>query len=518
MTDSKVELKFNALTDPWLPLIQSGGGVQWASPVEVLCGEKDGVDLDYPRDDFRVYARLLLSALVQAVFAAKDREELMLRLEVPFSRQEAESNIKPTVSDFDLFGPTPFLQDLPKLDDGKARGAARFVFPNADLCQPAVAVKDVSLPVALLVLFIEQVYAGAGGTGYGPGPGGQPGVFTLIDTGSVRRSAWANSLSIDFSKGLFAPDELRPWSNARKQAGPRASIGIVGGLFFQVRSIWLIDAGVGPCSFTGMIGPRVRLSPLGSKSNLPPKPTKGEDVWTHPCAPMAINSTGIGPVRFNADKPTWTGLAQVLFPVSKQKKQKEHPLEGAAKVLQQWRALDLPKKTVAPRLLILDFVRDNAIIKKRFFESFSLTHEFLANRDLVERIRELATETENIARRLGAALASAHDDRKAGGLSMADAKTNFWASTEAPFLDWLSKASQQKVVTDEDSQAIQVEREAVLNIFRRKAAALFDEHVEVSEFDPRKQKRVAAARRKLNRELWPKKATATNSETKGVTK
>ena len=73
-------IQFNALTDAWLPLLQEDESTTWASPVEVLCGEKDGIDLDYPRDDFRVYARLLLSALVQALFAAKTNDELVDQL------------------------------------------------------------------------------------------------------------------------------------------------------------------------------------------------------------------------------------------------------------------------------------------------------------------------------------------------------------------------------------------------------------------------------------------------------
>ena len=78
MTERKVQSpSFNALTDAWLPLLQGDGTTLWASPVEVLSGEKDGVDLDYPRDDFRVYARLLLSALVQALLPAKTKEELV---------------------------------------------------------------------------------------------------------------------------------------------------------------------------------------------------------------------------------------------------------------------------------------------------------------------------------------------------------------------------------------------------------------------------------------------------------
>ena len=176
---------FNALTDEWLPLLLAHGTTVWASPVEVLCGEKDGVDLDYPRDDFRVYARLLLSALVQALFPAKTKAELIQRLKEPLRRKDVEARIKPVLGDFDLFGATPFLQIQapPKPPD---KGAAPFVFPGEDLFRSLVPLDAVSIPVALVMLFIEQTYAGGAGRGYGAGPAGQPGALTLVDPGSVR--------------------------------------------------------------------------------------------------------------------------------------------------------------------------------------------------------------------------------------------------------------------------------------------------------------------------------------------
>ena len=109
MTDLAIPSpRFNALTDPWLPLVTDGSTV-WASLVEILCGEQDGIDLDYPRDDFRVYARLLLSALVQALLPARTPAELVRRLDSPMRRPDVEARIQPVLGDFDLFGPTPFL-------------------------------------------------------------------------------------------------------------------------------------------------------------------------------------------------------------------------------------------------------------------------------------------------------------------------------------------------------------------------------------------------------------------------
>jgi CRISPR type I-E-associated protein CasA/Cse1 len=504
------ELHFNALTSAWLPLLNANGTTTWASPVEVLAGEKDAPDLDWPRDDFRVYARLLLSALVQALFRAKTKQELIARIETPMKRAEIEARIAAVARDFDLFGKAPFLQITPpsKLPD---KGAAAFVFGEPDLYQLPVPIDAISLPVALVTLFIEQAYAGGAGRGYGAGPTGQPGALTLIDPGSVRRGAWANSLSEQASP-KYAADDARPWSNATRAPQPRASIGLAAGLFFQPRSIWLIPAGTGRCSFTGVVGPLVRLSPFSPKSSLTKKPTKGEDLWQHPCAPLAVNSTGIGSIRLSAEQPAWTGLAQLLDPVSKGKAKVEHPREGPAPVLVQWRALGL--KTKRPDLLVLDFDRDKANVKRRFFEAFPLTRDLLEGKEAVERLRALVADAQNVERALVGALMRAHDDRKAGGLALADAKSGYWSASEGPFLTWIAAlVARDESEADADAR-IESAETTMRAALRKVALRLFDASAALSELDPRKAERVAAARRRLTKELWPRPADSAGTQTK----
>jgi CRISPR type I-E-associated protein CasA/Cse1 len=501
MTEHPTALRFNALTDPWLPLLDERGATTWASPVEVLCGERDGIDLDYPRDDFRIFARLLLSALVQALFPARDKAELKQRIETPLPRADVEARIRPVLGDFDLFGPTPFLQITPPPSAPKEGGAAPFVFTKTDLFQPQVRVDAVSLPIALVTLFVEQTYAGGAGRGYGSGPGGQPGAFTLIDPGSVRRAAWANTLALDTPKPRYAPDEPRAWSNEKRSARPRAAIGIVGGLFFQPRGIWLIPAGEGRCSFTGRTFALVRLSPFLPKSELTKKPTRGDDVWQHPCAPLAANSQGIGAIRLNAERPAWTGLAQLLAPLSKAKS-RNHPLEGPAPVLTQWKNLGNKKKR--PRLLVLDFERDKANVKRRFFEAFPLTDDLLHNKETVERLHALVEDAQTVERSLVHALTRAHDSQKRGGFALADARSSFWSASEAPFHAWLAAV----VAVDEGSDGGEAEverlRRVMAEALRKTASSIFDAHAALSELDPRKQKRIAQARYRLHAELWPR--------------
>jgi CRISPR type I-E-associated protein CasA/Cse1 len=498
--------RFNALTDEWLPLLGVDGVTTWASPVEVLCGEKDGVDLDYPRDDFRVYARLLLSALLQALFPAKTKAELIQRLDRPLVRKDVETRIKPVLEDFDLFGATPFLQINAPLKPPDEKGAAPFVFPGEDLFRSLVPIDAIAIPIALVMLFIEQTYAGGAGRGYGTGPAGQPGALTLLDPGSVRTAAWANTLTLETIKQKYAADGDRPWSNEKRAASPRASIGIVGGLFFQPRSIWLMPAGDGPCSFCGRCGPLVKRSPFLPKSELSKKAPGAEDLWQHPCAPLAVNSQGIAAIRLSADRPAWTGLAQLLSPLSKAKLKKEHLREGPALVLQQWKTL--PTKSKRPRLLVLDFDRDKANVKRRFFEAFPLTDHLLGNADVVDHMRALIDEAQEVRFFLVRALTAAHDDRKQGGLALADAETSFWAASEGPFLDWLSAVTAVDTWNDEADARVDRARQVMHAALRRTALALFNANASVSEFDPRKQARIAKARRSLTNALYPRTMSA----------
>lgn len=496
---SKDELQFNAFEGRWLPLVQENGTTEWASPIEVLCGEKDGVDLDYPRDDFRVYARLLLSALVQAVFPAANKQELNARLDTPLLRTDVEKRLKPLRKDFDLFGPTPFLQVVPPAAMPKSDGAAPFVFPHEDLFRGGLETSAVSLPTALIVLFAEQTFAGGAGRGYGAGPGGQPGALTLIDPGTVRQGAWANTLTVDTVEGIYAKDDKRPWTNEFLPPRPRAAIGIVGGLLFQVRSIWLVPDGMGRCSCSGLEGPLFHTSPLLPKSQLAKKAAGKEDLWRHPCSPLAVNSQGIGVIRLNPAQPAWTGLAQLLDPLSRETKKKHHPAEGPAPVLMQWRQLACRSRR--PRLIVLDFERDKATIRQRFFESYPLT-ACLLEKDTIEHLRMVLKDAQDVQRSLERALTKAHDDRKQGGLALPDAEATFWVLSEPPFLQWLAVATSSNAEDEPDDDAILKAHVKMSEQIRKVAMGLFDSHVSISEFEPRKQKRIAEARSQLLRALF----------------
>ena len=229
-----------------------------------------------------------------------------------------------------------------------------------------------------------------------------------------------------------------------------------------------------------------------SKSEITEK--RPDDLWRHPCAPLGVNSQGIGAIRLNAERPAWTGLAQLLDPLSTVKGNKAHPSAGPAPVLQQWKALHTSGK--CPRLLVLDFDRDKAKIKGRFFEAFPLTEQFLHNPNSIDRLRALVDDAQSVEKYLIRALTSA-------GFARAEAKTSFWIASEAPFLDWLARVTAVDAWDNAVVHNIDDARRSMEDALRRIARTVFDAHVAVSEFNPHKQERVAKARRRLIMLLYP---------------
>ncbi len=188
---------------------------------------------------------------------------------------------------------------------------------------------------------------------------------------------------------------------------------------------------------------------------------------------------------------------------------------GDEQLAQQWKTLGFRKSRF--RLLVLDFERDKANVKQRFFEAFPLTEHLLDDADVIERLRALVNDAQDVRLCLVRALTRAHDDRKHGGLALADAETAFWTVSEEPFFDWLASVVATDEWTEEAEQRTEAARKQMASALRRTALRIFDAHVEISEFEPAIQARVAKARRSLVRALYPKdKVVTSTSDTREV--
>ncbi len=175
---------------------------------------------------------------------------------------------------------------------------------------------------------------------------------------------------------------------------------------------------------------------------------------------------------------------------------------------------------LTPRLLVLDFERDKANVKGRFFEAYPLTELLLDRPEVIEMMRALLADTEGVERRLMKALISAHDDQRRGGFALRDAEATFWRSTEPHFLSWLSAVAALED-WDEASERRSHELEREMNVVvRRVALELYDAQVAMSELDLGKAPRIARARRALRADLYPSPRPASSrgeSETHAAT-
>lgn len=484
------ELRFNVLTDPWIPL-DVDGRAQHVSYVELLTGEHDAADLIHPRDDVRFYVRMLLSALTQALFPAKDAKELRKRIAEPLSRTLIEDRIERVKGDFELVGKGAFLQSA---ETSARENATPQLFFDArhDLFRQAHAYEAICLRCGPVVLYGVHAFATAGGRGYSPGVRGAPPITTLVKLESVRRTSWANTLSEEERiRMAYAQDPPCPWSTAQAEKGGE-TIGLVEGLFWQPRAVQLVAADEGACCACGESGPRILAAGYAAKSKV------AGGNYRHPWSP-AWEDTSPKSKRpwsfrnFRSDRPAWTGFSDLVSDSRGSGKRNER-LARPAPVVRQWVERLAPGASGAS-LLVLDYAADKARILGRVSESFPLSNR-ITDPDFADYVRSLVARAEGTFRQLEDALLSARrkpspnqkgKGSKAKGYWLPDANAAFWQRTEGPF--WSAFDAYLAEDADEDAR--------FADSLRRTAFAIFDEHTSSSASDPQWLAHIVRARRGL---------------------
>lgn len=470
---------FNVLTEPWVPL-EVGGATELVSYVQLLTGERDGPDLRHPRDDLRFFAKTLLCALTQALFAPADRRELEGRLAEPLPAADVAAVVSAVRGDFELIGPGAFLQspfgDAKKIETGRL---FLDLLGTSDLFCDKGGFQAICPACAVPALYGLQAFIGAGGAGLKAGVRGNPPVTTLVRARSVRASVWANVLCRQEQERLaFPKDQARPWRQDGAVEKRWDAIGLVEGLFWQPRAVRLEAAEGGRCASCGAEGERVQVRGFAKKSG-----TLKEGWFPHPYTPTRSTKKGLQYQSLRSDRPSWTGLADMLSATSGGVASDAKAEAVAAPVVRQW--VEVVGRAVT--LDVFQIVFNKASIVAQVDETFSLSLR-VGDRDLLGDLRDLVSRAERASQALGVALKRAHSSHKKdrGGFWAADAVAAFWRRSEAPF--WRALDALQAGRAPDDAVA---QFSAAVGAVAR---GLFDEHTEASATDGRKQHLVARAR------------------------
>ncbi len=506
---------FNVLTDAWIPLDDGAGKATYASYVELLGGEKDAAELVHPRDDVAFFARMLLSALTQALFPVANATELRARIDTPMKRQEVAHKVDGVMREFELTGDTRWMQLDPAIE-GKETPARRLLL-DVDkhlLFRPRIAPGGLCPPCATILLYGFLAFAPSGGSGYVQGVRGSPCTTTLISIpSSVRASAWANTLHHEWIERIGYPaDAERAWAAGHCDKSGQ-SIGLVEGLFWKPRAIRFTDLDRrDACTACGQRGQILRMTGFDRS----PRQAETEGIYRHPMTPLVREQRkGGARERFaslDGDRPAWTALADWLGIVRGDR------TVLAAPVVDQWLE-QLRRSGERTSILVLDYAADKMSITHRFVQSFSLS-SVIADRDVAEGVASRVEEADKALGLLRHACVRIHMKTRPGHDPargprkkranierdlLHDVSGDFWQRTEPAF--W--KVYDAMVAGDLDAQATAEGKftESVREI----ALELFDGFSGPSLGDPSRIAVVAEARRALARHLFVADAGASPS-------
>lgn len=491
-------LAFNVLTDPWIPLAGEG---ETASYLELLTGSRDARDLVHPRDDCCFFARMLLSALTQALFPTANAKELRARIERPLSTAEVLPRLQKVRSDFELVGvDEPWMQS-PANGQAAGENETPSVFLDVAkhlLFRPAVRPDALCAPCAVLLVYGLQSFVPKGGRGYSPNVRGAPPTTTLVLLpASLRKSAWANTLhGQKAGRVVYGSDPKRPWRwHAAERDG--AMIGLVEGLFWKPRALTLVETSGPACAACGRTSAQLfAVKAFGARQ----RRTGG--LYRHPMTPSRIRrSKGKSEIRFaklKSDRPAWTALADWISGAAGDEQE-----TVPAPVVSQWTE-ELARLAEPTSLLILDYGTRDASVVHRFVEAFPLSLR-LADHDVRDAVHARVREAEEALDALETACVRVHmKTRPSARLGKAqstrarkekelvhDVTAAFWQRTEPAF--W---ASYEAAVGESEAAQVGAE-EAFRKAVRKISLDLFDAHASPSIADPSRVAVLAEVRGKL---------------------
>lgn len=392
----------NLLTDNWIPVRSlAGGGTKKITLRELLCGNVKW-ELCLSRDDMELAALQLLVCVTQALITPKTTGELKSHIIKPLPKSEYDKLIQPFSDWFQLDHPkTPFMQvhgvsakittPMEKLFAG-ITGSENCCFVN----EPDLVARLCGGCAAIALFNQASCTPGFGGGFKDPLRSGTP-ITTFVQGSHLRQTVWLNVL---YEEKI---ERIMPWHQTTKDQEPTwkepvptgtiqsENIGFIRGLFWQPAHIELLPPVETDscCSFCGFPTDRFYTGFLKAKfSNY-----KIIGIWPHPHSPRVLELKRDGVIEqwfpsFSSMTPAWSQLNR--FVVQQAPQDRIEGYEPAAVVIQSKKLYgQLAQKL---HLVVGGYGRRKASIVRRCHEVFTLGSGWHEHPDIIQEIVGLGTK------------------------------------------------------------------------------------------------------------------------------
>lgn len=303
-------MAYNLIDERWIPVVRQSGRTELIAPAQVVEREDPPLRIASPRPDFDGALLEFLIGLLQTAAAPTTERAWENEFETPPSVKALRARLEKVHEAFFLDGDGPrFMQDLTVAEDPKAgsepigallidRIGESGLGESPTLFAKPGLVEALGYPAAAAALMTLQSYAPAGGRGQLTSLRGGGPLTTLVVSGDLWTTVWANVLPRpefearvpgDASNG--SPMGTFPWmgktrtsESSRGKATLPESVHPLQHLWGLPRRVRLVfgEAEVGTCSVSGATGVPVVRAYVNR-----PDGTSYEGDFRHPWTPYS---------------------------------------------------------------------------------------------------------------------------------------------------------------------------------------------------------------------------------------
>lgn len=516
-------MTLNLISDAWLPVRRQHGERETIAPWQITSKwETDPVvSLDAPRADFNGSLIQFLIGLLQTTSPPASEREWRKWFFVPPSSDSLRKAFEAIAPSFNLAGDGPrFMQDL-ELSTGTETGVASLLLEtpggnterhNTDLFTKRGQSARQCPACLAMALYNLQTNASSGGVGHRTSLRGGGPLSTVITADTLWGAAWLNVLPKS-TFGALAGDPTKsqqsdvfPWlapcRTSEKNTGKPTTpldvhpLQMYWGMPRRIRvNLEQVEEGV--CEVCGTSKADLVTTYLTKNYG-----TNYEGAWQHPLSPYGRDKEGMPLPRH----PQPDGLAYRHW-LGLVVHDQERDIRPAAVVTHfinngRWRVLEERLGNRTPRLWCFGYDMDNMKARCWYESTMPLVHvgdEFAS---------QFAGETARLVKAADfTAFLLRTNLKKAWYKSPGDVKgdltfinSRFWQETESGFYRQV-EAIARSLKNGEDVEDL---RREWLTVLRRHALTIFDDLSQAGHFSAADPKRVALARRDLNRAMHPK--------------